>query len=79
MIWGKCVKGNTNVKNLRVYVVHNVLKNETTAIVPRAMRNKLVSILAVWPGTVFNNVKTRSRSRLSSVSLDLYLPFLKLY
>lgn len=57
LIWGKWVEGNTNVKNLRVYAVNNVLNDETTAIVSRAMRNKLVSNLAVWPGTVFDKDK----------------------
>lgn len=57
VVWGKWVEGNTNVKNLRVYVVHNVLNTETTTVVSRAMRNKLVSELFVWPGTVFDKDK----------------------
>lgn len=57
LVWGKWVEGNTNVKNLRVYGVHNVLNTETTAIVSRAMRNKLVPKLAVWPGTSFDKDK----------------------
>ncbi|KAF1364864.1 hypothetical protein EJ07DRAFT_54177, partial [Lizonia empirigonia] len=54
LVWGKWVEGNSNVKNIRVYAAHNVINTETTTIVSRAMRNKGVSKLAVWPGTVFD-------------------------
>ncbi|KZM22840.1 hypothetical protein ST47_g6020 [Ascochyta rabiei] len=57
LVWGKWVENNDNVKNLRVYVVHNVLNTETTTIVSRAMRNKLVPKLDVWPGTAFDKEK----------------------
>jgi hypothetical protein len=57
LVWGKWVDNNPDVKNLRVYVVHNILNAETTTIISRAMRNKLVPKLSVWPGTVFNKEK----------------------
>ncbi|XPS74992.1 hypothetical protein M3J09_007104 [Ascochyta lentis] len=57
LVWGKWVGNNGNVKNLRVYVVHDVRNTETTMIVSRAMRNKAVPNLAVWPGTVFDKEK----------------------
>lgn len=57
VMWGKWVEGNADVKELRVYGVYNVLNDETTALVSRALRNKLVSNLAVWPGTVFEKEK----------------------
>ncbi|KAJ4355083.1 hypothetical protein N0V95_003246 [Ascochyta clinopodiicola] len=57
LVWGKWVENNENLRNLRVYVVHNVLNTETTMIISRAMRNKFVSKLAVWPGTVFDKKK----------------------
>lgn len=57
LVWGKWVEDNAKVKNLRVYAVHNVLNDETTAIVSRAMRNKLVPSLSAWPGTVFDKEK----------------------
>ncbi|KAJ4991273.1 hypothetical protein SVAN01_03171 [Stagonosporopsis vannaccii] len=53
LMWGKWVEGNTDVKNLRFYVVNNIINDETSALVSRAMRNKLVRNLAVWPGTTF--------------------------
>jgi hypothetical protein len=57
LVWGKWVEDNANIKNLRIYAVHNVLNDETTAIVSRAMHNKLVSNLSAWPGTVFDKEK----------------------
>lgn len=53
LMWGKWVENNPDVRNLQYYVVHNILNDETSAIVPRAMRNKLVSKLETWPGTIF--------------------------
>ncbi|KAJ4342391.1 hypothetical protein N0V87_001009 [Didymella glomerata] len=54
LMWGKWVEGNLNVKNLQWYVAHNVINDETSQIVPRALRNKLVPKLSVWPGTLFD-------------------------
>ena len=56
LVWGKWVDGNKDVRNLRVYAVNNVLNDETTAIVSRALHNKGVSSLSAWPGTVFDKV-----------------------
>lgn len=56
-MWGKWVEGNPNVKNLQWYMAHNVINDETSEIVPRALRNKLVSKLSVWPGTLFDKKK----------------------
>src|SRR5690242_2531317 len=57
LMWGKWVEGNADVKNIRYYVVHNVLNDETSALVSRAMRNKRGGNLAVWPGTTFEKDK----------------------
>lgn len=57
LMWGKWVEGNSDVTKLRVYAVHNIINDETTALVSRAMRNKLVKDLQVWPGTVFDKDK----------------------
>ncbi|KAJ8113918.1 hypothetical protein OPT61_g4073 [Boeremia exigua] len=54
LMWGKWVEGNEDVKKLRVYAVHNVLNDETTALVSRAMSNKVLPNLITWPGAVFN-------------------------
>ncbi|KAJ4380520.1 hypothetical protein N0V86_003877 [Didymella sp. IMI 355093] len=54
LMWGKWVENNPKVKNLQYYVVHNILNDETSVIVPRAMRNKLASSLSIWPGTMFD-------------------------
>ncbi|KAF3040887.1 hypothetical protein E8E12_003394 [Didymella heteroderae] len=59
LMWGKWVDNNPNVKNLHYYVVHNILNDETSAIVPRAMRHKLASKLSIWPGTVFDKDKDK--------------------
>ncbi len=42
------------MKKLRVYAVHNVLNDETSALVSRALRNKGGTKLTVWPGTTFS-------------------------
>lgn len=57
LMWGKWVEDNANVKNLQYYVVHNILNDHTTVIVSRAMRNKLISELSVWPGVAFSKDK----------------------
>lgn len=55
-MWGKWVEGNPNVKNLQWYIAHNVVNDETSPIVTRALRKKL-SKLSLWPGTVFDKKK----------------------
>lgn len=57
LVWGKYVEGNPNVKNLHAYVVHNILNDETSAIVSRVLRNKQISKLSVWPGIVLDKDK----------------------
>lgn len=57
LMWGKWVEGNADVKNLRFYVAHDIVNDETSALVSRAMRNKLGANLAVWPGTTFEKDK----------------------
>ena len=59
-MWGKWVEGNPNVKNLQWYLAHNVINDETSEIVPRALRNKLVPKLSLWPGTLFDKKKDPS-------------------
>ena len=53
LIWGKWVEENPDASKLRVYGVHNVLNDETSALVARALREKGANGLEVWPGAVF--------------------------
>lgn len=55
-MWGKWVEGNPSVRNLQLYMAHNVVNHETSPIVTPALHNKL-SKLSVWPGTVFEKEK----------------------
>ncbi|KAH6615114.1 hypothetical protein C7974DRAFT_59498 [Boeremia exigua] len=53
LIWGKWVQNNYGIKRLRVYMADNVINAETVAVVARALRDKKVTSLGVWPGTQF--------------------------
>ncbi|KAL1654514.1 hypothetical protein SLS61_002702 [Didymella pomorum] len=53
----KSIGGNSNVKNLQWYLAHNVINDETSRIVPRALCNKLIPKLYLWPGTLFDKKK----------------------
>lgn len=73
LMWGKWVEGNADVKNIRYYVVHNVLNDETSALVSRAMRNKRGGNLAVWPGTTFEKDKDAEEFQ-ALIGMYLLLP-----
>jgi len=52
--WGHWYRNNPNVKNLRVYMAHNVVNDETSLLVARAFKNTGVEKLTPWPGASFD-------------------------
>jgi hypothetical protein len=53
IFWGHWVQDSPNIKNLRVYGAHHVVNEDTSRLVNRALKNKGLTQLATWPGTVF--------------------------
>ncbi|KAF1837233.1 hypothetical protein BDW02DRAFT_519446, partial [Decorospora gaudefroyi] len=51
--WSYWVRNNPNIKNLRVYVAHHVINDNTVLLVSRAFRLRGLNALSVWPGTSF--------------------------
>lgn len=51
--WGYWVRGNPDVKNLRVYGAQNVVNDDTVLLAARALKEAKKEKLTAWPGDSF--------------------------
>lgn len=64
--WGYWIRGNPNVRNIRVYGAENVVNDATVLLVSRALRNNKVQGLAPWPGTSFSAGSEEGKALIGS-------------
>ena len=51
--WHYWAHNNPNVRNLRIYMAHSVINDNTVRLVSRAFKNLGLTALKPWPGVSF--------------------------
>jgi hypothetical protein len=54
--WGYWFKDHPNVKNLRLYGIHNVVNDDTALLIARVLSTNKIDLLQRWPGHTFDHL-----------------------
>lgn len=53
ILWGHWIRNNPDLKNLHLYLTHDVVNPETRKLAASAFARKKLGIVKPWPGDVF--------------------------